>query len=528
MATREEIGRALQAAHEAGNIEHAKILAQAYADMGEQEKPKESFLNQAKNEALGFSARGHEAFNAINPFSSEADNKKVQAEKEWVDKNTHGIGSMLADMAITAPAGSGATAPIRSLVTGAIEGITHNGGLVDKLKETGLSTLGAGVGEGAANALGFLAHPFRRSGSDIDNVAQELRDKASNLFDLNAAQATGNKSLQYIDSALDSIPSSSGYQQAKKEAQRLKWQEALFKQGGEDANMATPEVMGGMKDRISNVYNDVASRNHINVDQILKDSLNNVASSRNMNILSPNHKPIVEEYLRQFNSAPVGATFSGIGYQNSRSMLDKQSKALRNTNPAESESLRSIRNALDLAMERSVNGNDLSAWKGANNDWSVMKSLERGVDPTTSTIRPSMLLQGLKIRDPNRVIYGQGDQKLNDIAKVGNKFIPPSVPDSGTAQRAMMIKILTGSGAIAGMDEAINHDPAEALGVGGLSLMAAILGPKVAARAMWKKDGYLSKGLIDMEKQTSLDATRQKLLADALRNAGNQTLQESK
>lgn len=39
MATREEIGEALKAAHAAGNADHAKILAQAYADFDVEEEP---------------------------------------------------------------------------------------------------------------------------------------------------------------------------------------------------------------------------------------------------------------------------------------------------------------------------------------------------------------------------------------------------------------------------------------------------------------------------------------------------------
>ncbi|MCK9622153.1 MAG: hypothetical protein M0R47_16655 [Methylobacter sp.] len=544
MATREEIGLALQKAHDAGDIEVAKLLAKAYSETPETTQPTITDEgNPIINALRGFSARGNQAMNALNPLASPEDDARIAGEQEWVKQNSGaGVGSTLADMAITAPAGGIGGAIPRILATGYAEGLTHNGNFQDKMEEMAAGSLGAGVGEGAAKVIGFLAQPFKKAaGSAIDTVTDGLRNKARDIgINLNAAQETGNRTLQAVDKQLSVLPSSSEFQAAQKEGQRLAWQEALFKQGGENANMATPDVMGGMKSRISGVYDDVAGRNSLMVDPQFKADLSDIEKTL-MERIPVNQKNIVASYLRDFGTAPEGAAIAGKQYQDIRSMLDKQSKAFRNSDPATAEALKRIRGSADSAMERSLIGqnsnalpsktgaDDLEAWRKANKDWSVMRTIETAVDPETATIRPNILLNKMRQRDPNRVIYGAGDQEFTDIAKVGKAFIPDKAPDSGTAINSAIVKALTGGsvlGGTAGADYAISRDPAEAAGVGAASLAASILGPKAAARAMWKDGGYLSKGLADLTKEVTPGLTRQRIIAEILRNAGNQAAQD--
>lgn len=499
--------------------------------------------NPIINALRGFSARGNQAMNALNPMATPEDDARIAAEQEWVKQHEGaGVGETLADMAITAPAsGIGGVIP-RVLATGYAEGLTHNGSLQDKIGEMVAGSIGAGVGEGAAKVIGFLAQPFKKAAdSAMDSVTDGLRQKAKDIgIKLNAAQETGNKTLQAVDKQLSVLPSSSELQAANKEAQRLAWQNALFKQGGEDASMATPDVMGAMKSRISGVYDDVASRNSLMVDPQFKADLANVEQSL-MERIPVNQKNIVASYLRDFGTAPEGAAISGKQYQDIRSMLDKQSKAFRNSDPATAEALKRIRESADSAMERSLIGpkadalpsntgaDDLAAWRKANKDWSVMRTIEAAIDPETATIKPNILLNKMRSRDPNRVIYGAGDQELTDIAKVGKAFIPDKAPDSGTAINSAIVKALTGGGVFGGMagtDYALSRDPAEAAGVGAASLAAAILGPKAAARAMWKDGGYLSQGVADLTREAIPGLTRQRIIAEILRNAGNQAAQD--
>lgn len=475
------------------------------------------------NAFRGVAARGNQAMTALNPLADAEDYRRIAAEQEWV--KTHpgaGVGSMLADVALTAPAGGAGGAVLRSLASGAIEGATTPGWLGDKFEAALFGTAGAGIGEGLSKTLGVLVKPFEESASA---ATKKLIQKANALgIDLNAAQVTGNKALQYLDSALDFIPSSAGMQQAKKDAQRAAWQKALYGLGHQVTDGLDPDVvMRDMKKRISGVYDDVANRNDILMDQQLKDALTGVADERNLTRMDANKRALVQSYLDEFNAPPVGSTFSGKGYQNTRSMLDRQAKAMRNSNPAESDALLQIRNEIDAAMGRSVSPADQAAWKQANNDWMVMKNVEKSIDPVQGDISANRLLTTLKNRDPNRVIYGAGDQKLTDAAKIGKEFISPKTSDSGTAQRQAMIKLLTGAGAAGAAEEyARTHDPlASATGSVASAMLAALL-PRQAAKMLWRPDGYFSKGLADLSKDVIPGVARQRIIDEMLRNAGLQ------
>lgn len=475
------------------------------------------------NAVRGFAARGNQALTALNPMADNEDYQRIAAEKEWLKNHPgSGAGTMLADIAMTAPAGFAGGPLLRSLASGAIEGVTTPGGTGEQLASFLAGTAGAGIGEGLSKTIGVIAKPFSETTSA---ATRKLIKKAQDLgIDLNAAQVTGNKALQYIDSALDFIPSSSSMQQAKKAAQRESWQKALYNMGHQATDGIDPDlVMGTMKRRVSGVYDDVASRNDITMDQQLKDALTGIADERNLTRLDANKRAIVQSYIDEFNAPPVGSTFSGKGYQNTRSMLDKQAKSMRNSNPAESDALMNIRNAIDEAMGRSTSPADQAAWKQANNDWMVMKNIEKSIDPVQGDISPRKLLTSLKTRDPNRVIYGNGDQQLTDVAKVGKEFIAPKVADSGTAQRQAMIKLLTGAGAAGAAEEyARTRDPMQAVTGSVASAMLAALAPRQASKMLWKPDGYFSKGLADLSKEVLPGLSRQRVIDEILRNAGVQ------
>jgi hypothetical protein len=521
--TREELLKDAAEARALGDDELELSILEKIETLPAQSGQDQSVMDSIKNGLYGFAARGNQAMTALNPFADQADYDRIAAEQEWVKQNSGaGVGEVLADMALTLPAGGPASLPARALASGAIEGATTPGGLVDKIKSAGYTAAGAGAGEGIANGVGFLLHPFRNA---VDPALDALRAKAAAMkIPLNAAQTTGNKTLGYLDSALDSIPSSSSAQQAAKQSQRQAWQRKLFDEGGEFADMPTQEVMGAMKGRISGVYDDVANRNELVVDGLLKSDLNNIKSGLLERVPS-NQKSIVKSYLKDFDTPPEGAFISGKTYQDTRSMLDKQAKAFKNSDPATHKALLDIRNAADRAMARSISPDDAAAWGGANKDWMVMKSIEQATDPTSSSVSANKLMNNLTRKDANRVIYGKGDQSLTDIAKVGKKFIGDKLPDSGTAQRSSMINLLTGgglggAGAIAGAT--MGEDP---LTGGGLGLLGtglfSILAPKAAQKMLWNQGGYLSKGLVDMNKELIPGLLRSRALSELGRISGD-------
>jgi hypothetical protein len=521
MATLEQIEAALRKADAAGNVDDARMLAQAYREMKGKTVneiaatyPKQEPQLDDPSFLVGMGKRFNEAarglgFDGVEPYAP--------ADKRIDDSTAGMLGGVAADMALTAPAGLAGGALKRIVGTGLTEALTNKD---NRVENAVTGAVGAGMGEALGSALKFAVNPFKNAANPIKD---DLIAKASAMgIPLNAAQQTGNKALQYMDSALDAIPSSAAFQQEQKDLQRKAWQKALFAQGGENADGATSDVMGAMKDRISKSYNSIHGRNNLIIDQELKDALLKVEQGQ-LSRLPTNQKPVIQSYLDDFGALNIGDKMTGKQYQDLRSMIDKQAKGFKNSDPFTSDALKSIRGATDSAMARNLSGFDKPLLKKANNDWATMKSMERAIDPTTGNVSPALLINGLKKQDANRVLYGKGNQDLTDIAKVGKEFISSKVPDSGTAQRAAMMSMLKGTAlAGAGADFAVDQDPTDITGLLAAPILAATI-PKAAAKAMWKKGGgYLSKGLLDLNKEVVPGLTRGGILEFATRNAGLQ------
>lgn len=495
-------------------------------------QPNADQSSYAENVLRGFAARGNQAMTALNPFATADDMKRIAAEQEWVKQHSGaGLGQAISDLAITAPAGGGLNPVTRSLFAGAIEGSTTPGGYKDKLESMYSGLLGAGVGEKAGEVLSYLAKPFTK----VENARlDELAKKASDIgINLDAAQTTGLRTLYNARDSLQNFPSSSGAIEKHLADQRTAWQRALFEMGGESADAPTPDVMAAMKSRIGSAYNDVTSRNSLVVDPELKAALAKVRADYESGVIPTNQRSIVKKYLNDFDLPPEGAFIDGDVYQSIRSMLDKQAKAHDN-NPATEKALKDIRSAIDSAMERSLTGpsndllpnargaEDLAKWKKANHDWAIMKYIEKSIDPATETINPHTLMRTLTNREINRVIYGQGDQGLVDLAKVGKEYISPKVNNSDTSQKAMWNRWLSGAGLASGgasMYGLAQGQVAPAIATGG-GLLASVLLPKAGASLLLKPDGYVAKGMLDLDKPTALGPTMRRIIQDAMRGEG--------
>lgn len=467
-------------------------------------------LDYLKNAVLGFAARGNQAMTALNPVATQEDYDRIAAEKAWMEQNRGaGLGEVLADIAITAPAGGVGSLAGRALGTGALEGLTTPGGTIDKIKQAGYMALSSGLGEGVANMVGRAIHPFRTPAD-----AKPLVQAADRLeIPLSAANRTGNKALQSLDAGLDWMVGSSKPQAARKLAQREAWQKSILGQAGEYANAPTPEVMGALKDRLSSVYDDIASRNSINIDAQLKADLKSV-SDQYLAKMPTTQKGIVKSYLKDFNR--LGGSMPARSYQNVRSLLDKQARGYANSDPATAQALLSIRSAMDNAMNRSVSPEDAAALMQNNREWGIMRTIEKAIDPLSGQLSPDKFLNELAKRNPNSMIYGKGDQTLNELARVGKEFVSRKVGDSGTAQRGYMMDLLKTPGLIgAGLGYAgSDGDIGGALHGAGMGILGSVLAPKLASRMMWD-NGYLSKGMIDLT-----EGMRAQILSEMGRQGG--------
>jgi hypothetical protein len=478
-------------------------------DQPEQSNEDSSFgadaLDFIKNMGLGFAARGNEALAAMNPW---ADQERIKREQQWVKEHSGaGLGSGIADMMMLAPlAGVGAGAGLsgavtRALGSGVIEAGTKPGDLSKRAENVALGTIGGAVGEGLGAGIKLINKPFKNA---LSSAQKGLVSKAQALgIPLSAADRTGSKALRLAGDALESLPFSSGMEAGQREAQRKAWTQALMQEVGENADTASPEVMGSIKDRISAMYDDIASRNNMVFDQPLKSDLSAI-KNKYLSRLPTNQKGIVKSYLQDLNQ-PAGASIDGAFYQEIRSMLDKQGRSFRNTDPATSEALMGIRSALDDAFARQTSPADKEALSLANRQWGIMRTMEKAIDPLSGEISPKKFLTELNRRDKNRVLFGKGNQDLIDIARIGGEFISNKPPSSGTAERNLWQNLMS-----------LKNPVPYLLGGAQLGYLPATIAglavPPMVSKAMWSPGGYLSQGLIDMNKQLIPGLTRGGLL----------------
>lgn len=254
----------------------------------------------------GFAARGNEALVGLNPWSTDTDRERIAAEQEWVRQHDRArIGSAIADAMITLPAGGLASLPARAIGTGLLQSLTTPGDTQERAVNAAYGALGAGLGEGAAGGIGRAIHPFRNAHTPAQ---AQIRNKALEAdIPLNAAQHTGSKTLGYLDSLLDWLPSSRKAQKAAKTAQAQR-----FNQAGIAPGLLENEAVSALKGRINAGYNNLAQQEGL-IGQILS-------------------KPVVRENLGYSASLldPTLGAYSFIAPKIAQSMLWRKNGYLSN------------------------------------------------------------------------------------------------------------------------------------------------------------------------------------------------------
>ena len=107
---------------------------------------------------------------------------------------------------------------------------------------------------------------------------------------------------------------------------------------------------------------------------------------------------------------------------------------------------------------------------------------------------------------------------LNELARVGLRFVSPNVPDSGTAQRQLIQALITSGGGAtlgAGTAAATGHNPLEGAAYGAAAGGASLLTPKIVQALMNSGVGqeYLKHGAV------ALTQAQRAAMSNALRTA---------
>lgn len=259
---------------------------------------------------------------------------------------------------------------------------------------------------------------------------------------LTAGQRTGNKALQYLESAASHAPGA-GHGAARVEAEgQQQFTNAAVRRAGA-AGEATPEVLAGNQRRIGNAFEDLSARNTLVPDNYFLNDLTD-AVSRYRNVPESQQARMLQGYLDDIIPHINAGGMPGAQYQPMRSMINTDAKAVAGSDPYLSRALTGIRNALDSAMMRSISPEDQQAWQTARREYSAQKVLEKaasraGEATAEGQITPANLRNTIAAED--RSGYARGRGQFNELARAGVQVMTP-LPNSGTAQRTNAFHLL--------------------------------------------------------------------------------------
>lgn len=493
MATRDQMMQALRAADAAGNIADAQQLARSIQALDAQ--PKRGALeetgrtigqfghglNDSIAEGLGaipdvmnWAARASGIYPALGlkttPWGFYP--QKIKQGMEWLvpppppaegtlEKAAYGAGHGVGDAAsIAIPA----AAMARTARAGSLLGTIAGGLAAQPAAQAVSGGVGGAVGAATDNPLLGLAASLavpasaaaaRRMVSPVVNrltpEAQRLaRVAAAEGIPLDAGQQTGSRPLQSLISVLDQLPLSAGRGAARQQTQRDAWNRAVLRHAGINSTTASPDVLDQAGQHLQGVFQSIAARTTVNFDRPLLQDLHDAITHYSAKLPSQ-QRPVFHSYINDIlQSAPQ---MSGRVYQQARSDLSRQARALLTQDPTLSQGLRNVRDALDEAFARSVPPNlrdDLAQARRQYGNWKIINKAMTtpGVDAASGNIPPAAIWRGVTAqRGVDSMARGRGD--LNDLSRVGQAFIKQQVPNSGTPERSFWMKALgSGMGAL--------------------------------------------------------------------------------
>ncbi len=259
---------------------------------------------------------------------------------------------------------------------------------------------------------------------------------------LTAGQRTGNKSLQYLESAASHAPGAGGGAHRMEEEAGRQFTEAAVRRAGTEG-LATPEVLAANNTRLGQAFQDLSARNNLVPDhQFVNDIVDAARNYRR--VPESQQRQMVQGYIDDIIEHVNNGQMPGANYQEMRSRLSRQSKSLRQSDPTLSEALRDMRNGLDNAMTRSISPEDAQAWQAARHEYGAQKVLEKaasraGEATAEGQITPANLRN--TVAAENRGGYARGEGPFNELARSGVSVMTP-LPNSGTAQRTNAFHLL--------------------------------------------------------------------------------------
>lgn len=260
---------------------------------------------------------------------------------------------------------------------------------------------------------------------------------------LTAGQKTGNDRLRWFESAAQSVPGGGRRGPKLMDKQKEEFTKAALRSAGIDADRATLSVIDDAFDNLGNQFDTLASNNAIRPDTQLIDDLTSAWKDYSRVKGESARAPVVQNTIKDVVNAVQNprnkGLFSGKAYQTLRHDLGRIQRSQAQTDPALSEAVGNIRNALDDAMERSISPQDAQQWRTIRDQYQNLLAIEKarlgaGESTALGFISPAQLRTAVKSQGKRSASRGQRD--LYNLADAGEAIIKP-LPSSGTSERLL-------------------------------------------------------------------------------------------
>ena len=412
-----------------------------------------------------------------------------EANKEILGTGAGLTGNVTGELAqsLLLPGGTIAKTAMTGAVMGAIQPTLED-------ENRAFNTLAGGttgaLGQAGVNAIGRIAQPIVKQLTPVGEKAVQILKDAG--VPLDAAQATGSKVLERAKAFLYDNPITAGAQASFANAQKSAYNKAIAKTFGEDAEHITPEVITAAKDRIGNVYDDVATRVNIGIDKQFKNALNELNDDAMHTLKDSEHQIIQKNIDDILSKAEQNSGYlDAAQYKNLKKRLDRLSGSKDVDVAGYARDLRDLLNkGLSDSAEFYGNKADVALLKQANKEWGNMRKVEDVADFSTGEISPSKLYNSLKTKGKRYSFYAE-DPQLANLAAAGKNVLPEKLPNSGTTARILNAAALP---AALGVGEALREGDIYGAGKG---IAVGVVAPKLIQKALNNPAfaSYLEKGI---------------------------------
>lgn len=321
-----------------------------------------------------------------------------------------------------------------ALAGGAFSGSQPVGQGESRAINTAVGTAGGLIGQAIPGALGALAKKAAPALSPVKQAAIEVAQKYG--IPLHLSQVTDSKALQTLASAAKYLPFAGNA--AARDAQQAAFNGALGKQIGENnVTNFTDEVLARASQKIGQAYDDLFARNTVKLTPDDATKLTNIINAANKFGGSDVGQTVGNHVDAIINELDTDGTMPGRLYQ---ALRTDQLMPAEKTTPAASHYIRQVRQVLQNAANRSMQGNDAQELAKLNGQYNSLKIIQQGinkrVDGAGGDVAPARLW-GLANGK-----YGS-TQEMRELARLGQTILKDPIPDSGTAARNVVYRGMT-------------------------------------------------------------------------------------